>query len=245
MWNKVKQSYLNCLLKLRKFRKSLINEIDKKRGRLYFSWLEIKTDKIQNEKDVNYIYNHIVKDSLPNYKIDEFSYNRADKTLKKIIDKNYVLKKNYRIFNNSEITYDEAIILSQKLLFRRGNVVWIHFGFNIGNEFGGMHPAIILKNLGNDLFVLPVSSKKPAEYLKIEKEFNDNNSSEEEMVKKKNQIVDIIQLDNIVGFRNMIRWANITRMKKVSILRLNFGGTIGRVDGKYLNIISEKISKEF
>lgn len=33
--------------------------------------------------------------------------------------------------------------------------------------------------------------------------------------------------------------------EKVSILRLNFGGTIGRVDGKYLNIISEKISKEF
>lgn len=162
-----------------------------------------------------YIYNNIVKYSLPNYKIDEFSYNRADKTLKKIIDKNYILKKNYRIFNNSEITYDEAIILSQKLLLRRGNVAWIDFGFNIGNEFGGMHPAIILKNFGNDLFVLPVSSKKPAEYLKIEKEFNDNNISEEEMVKKKNQIIDIIQLDNIVGFRNMIRWANITRMKKL------------------------------
>lgn len=241
----MKKAYLQCLLKLRRFRKSISNEADKKRGRLYFSWIETKTDKIQNEKDDLYIYNNIVKYSLPNYKIDEFSYNRADKTLKKIIDKNYILKKNYRIFNNSEITYDEAIILSQKLLLRRGNVAWIDFGFNIGNEFGGMHPAIILKNLGNDLFVLPVSSKKPAEYLKIEKEFNDNNISKEEMVKKKNQIVDIIQLDNIVGFRNMIRWANITRMKKVSILRLNFGGTIGRVDGKYLNIISEKISKEF
>ena len=241
----MKKAYLQCLLKLRRFRKSISNEADKKRGRLYFSWIETKTDKIQNEKDDLYIYNNIVKYSLPNYKIDEFSYNRADKTLKKIIDKNYILKKNYRIFNNSEITYDEAIILSQKLLLRIGNVAWIEFGFNIGNEIGGMHPAIILKNLGNDLFVLPVSSKKPAEYLKIEKEFNDNNISKEEMVKKKNQIVDIIQLDNIVGFRNMIRWANITRMKKVSILRLNFGGTIGRVDGKYLNIISEKISKEF
>ena len=43
----------------------------------------------------------------------------------------------------------------------------------------------------------------------------------------------------------MIRWANITRMKKVSILRLNFSGTIGRVDGKYISIISKKISEEF
>ncbi len=34
--------------------------------------------------------------------------------------------------------------------------------------------------------------------------------------------------------------ANITRMKKVSILRLNFNGTIGKVDGKYLSTINEK-----
>ena len=43
----------------------------------------------------------------------------------------------------------------------------------------------------------------------------------------------------------MIRWANITRMKKVSILRLNFSGTIGKVDGKYLSTINEKIRTEF
>ena len=43
----------------------------------------------------------------------------------------------------------------------------------------------------------------------------------------------------------MIRWANITRMKKVSILRLNFNGTIGKVDGKYLSTINEKIREEF
>ena len=43
----------------------------------------------------------------------------------------------------------------------------------------------------------------------------------------------------------MIRWANIIRMKKVSILRLNFSGTIGKVDGKYLSTINEKIREEF
>lgn len=46
-------------------------------------------------------------------------------------------------------------------------------------------------------------------------------------------------------FKNMTRWANITRMKKVSILRLNFNGTIGKIDGKYLSIINEKIGLEF
>ena len=49
-----------------------------------------------------------------------------------------------------------------------------------------------------------------------------------------------MQIDNIYRFKDMIRWANITRMKKVSILRLNFNGTIGKVDGKYLSTINEK-----
>ena len=43
----------------------------------------------------------------------------------------------------------------------------------------------------------------------------------------------------------MTRWIDITRMRKVSLLRLNFSGTIGKIDGKYLNSISERIAKEF
>ena len=43
----------------------------------------------------------------------------------------------------------------------------------------------------------------------------------------------------------MVRWGNITRIRKVSILRLNFYGTIGKVDGKYMNTISKHISKEY
>ena len=116
---------------------------------------------------------------------------------------------------------------------------------NIGNEFGGMHPAVILKNFDKELFVLPVSSKNPIEYSIIEKKFEDGKISEEECKKQKEQVTEIIQLDNIIGFKEMTRWANITRMKKVSILRLNFSGTIGRVDGKYISVISKKISEEF
>ena len=43
----------------------------------------------------------------------------------------------------------------------------------------------------------------------------------------------------------MLRWARITRMKKVSILRLNFSGTIGTLEGNYMNSISDKICAEF
>ena len=137
------------------------------------------------------------------------------------------------------------MLLTRKVLLKRGNVVWIDFGFNIRNEFGGIHPAIILKNFDKDLFVLPVSSKKPIEYAIIEKDFEDGKISKEECNRRKERITEIVQLDKIVGFKEMTRWANITRMRKVSILRLNFSGTIGRIDGKNLSIISEKISEEF
>ena len=51
----MKEAYLSCLKKLRQFRKSLTKDKDLKRGRLYFSWLETKTEKIQNEKDEEFV----------------------------------------------------------------------------------------------------------------------------------------------------------------------------------------------
>ncbi len=241
----MKQTYIYCLKKLREFRKNLKIDKDIKRGKLYFTWIKDKTEKIANEKDENYIYKNIVKYSLRNFKIDDFSYKKANKALKKVIDNNYILKKNYRIFNNPNISFDDTVLIMRKLLLKRGNVVWIDFGFNIGNEFGGMHPAVILKNFDKDIFVLPVSSKKPIEYEKIEKELEEGKISQEECNKRKDKITEIVQLNNIIGFKEMIRWANITRIRKVSILRLNFSGTIGRIAGACKHKISSKISEEF
>jgi hypothetical protein len=241
----VKQTYINCLKKLREFRKNLKLDKDIKRGKLYFDWIRDKTEKIENEKDEKFIYNNMIQYTLKNYKIDTYTYERLDRKLKSIVNDNYILKNNNYIFNNMTITKGDVVLLMKKILFKRGNVVWIDFGFNIGNEFGGMHPAIILKNFNSELFVLPVSSKKPKEYLKIEQEYKNEKITFEECEKKKSKITEVVQIDSIYRFKDMTRWANITRMKKVSILRLNFNGTIGKIDGKYLSIINEKIGLEF
>lgn len=241
----MKEAYIKCLKKLREFRKSLNTENDLKRGKLYFTWIRDKTKKIENEKDIDYIYKNIVQYTLKNYKIDKYNYERLNKQLKNIVKNNYALKKNNYIFNNANISKEDTMLLTKKVLLKRGNVVWIDFGFNIGNEFGGMHPAIILKNFDNEIFVLPISSKKPKEYKKLEQDYHNKKITLEECIKKKGQITEIVQIDNIYRFKDMIRWANITRMKKVSILRLNFSGTIGKVDGKYLSTINEKIREEF
>lgn len=241
----MKEAYIKCLKELREFRKSLNTANDLKRGKLYFTWIRDKTKKIENEKDIDYIYKNIVQYTLKNYKIDKYNYERLNKQLKNIVKNNYALKKNNYIFNNTNISKEDTMLLTKKVLLKRGNVVWIDFGFNIGNEFGGMHPAIILKNFDNEIFVLPISSKKPKEYKKLEQDYHNKKITLEECIKKKGQITEIVQIDNIYRFKDMIRWANITRMKKVSILRLNFNGTIGKVDGKYLSTINEKIRTEF
>ena len=92
---------------------------------------------------------------------------------------------------------------------------------------------------------MPISSKKPIEYIRIEKELEHGKITLEESKKQKNEITEMIELDKINGFKKMLRWARITRMKKVSILRLNFSGTIGTLDGIYMDSISNKICLEF
>ncbi len=241
----MKTTYINCLKQLRNFRKSLKIDKDIKRGKLYFTWIKDKTKIIENEKDENYIYTNVIKHTLPNYVITRYTFNKANKNVKSIIKANYTFEDNKYRFNNTNISVEDTKMLMKYILFKRGNVVWIEFGFNIGNEFGGMHPAVILKNFNKDLFVIPISSKKPTEYIKVEKELENGKITLEECKKQKNEITEIIELDKINGFKNMLRWARITRMKKISILRLNFSGTIGTLDGDYMNSISDKICAEF
>lgn len=196
----MKEAYIKCLKKLREFRKSLNTENDLKRGKLYFTWIRDKTKKIENEKDIDYIYKNIVQYTLKNYKIDKYNYERLNKQLKNIVKNNYALKKTNYIFNNTNISKEDTMLLTKKVLLKRGNVVWIDFGFNIGNEFGGMHPAIILKNFDNEIFVLPISSKKPKEYKKLEQDYHNKKITLEECEKKKGQITEIVQIDNIYRF---------------------------------------------
>ncbi len=241
----MKQAYINCLKKLREFRKNLKEDKDIKRRKLYFSWIKDKTGIIINEKDENYIYTNVIKYTLPTYVITQYTFNKANNNVKSIIKANYTFKDNKYTFNNANISLEDAKILMKYVLFKRGNVVWIDFGFNIGNEFGGMHPAVILKNFDKDLFVVPISSKKPTEYTRIEKDLEDGKINIEECKKQKDKITEIIELEKINGFRKMLRWARITRMKKTSILRVNFSGTIGTLDGKDMNNISNRICLEF
>ena len=114
----MKEAYIKCLKKLREFRKSLNTENDLKRGKLYFTWIRDKTKKIENEKDIDYIYKNIVQYTLKNYKIDKYNYERLNKQLKNIVKNNYALKKNNYIFNNTNISKEDTMLLTKKVLLK-------------------------------------------------------------------------------------------------------------------------------
>jgi mRNA-degrading endonuclease toxin of MazEF toxin-antitoxin module len=101
---------------------------------------------------------------------------------------------------------------------KRGVVVWIEFGFNIGNEFGGRHPAIILRKTGKSVFVVPLSSQKPD----VPKNYH-------------------VKIDKVYGFKDMERWTNVLKLQNVSIQRIDMEASIGNVKGDVLNKINEAL----
>ena len=104
----MKKNYINCLKKLRNFRKSLNLQTDLRKGKLYFSWLTNKTEKIKNEQNDLYVYDQLIKNTLTNYNINQYVYNKCSNQLKNIISKNYK-------FDGKNITLIIQIFLKKML----------------------------------------------------------------------------------------------------------------------------------
>ena len=121
----------------------------------------------------------------------------------------------------TQLIIDEpGYICSQEEKLIRGAVAWVEFGFNIGNEFGGRHPAIILRKTGKSIFVIPLSSQEPSE----KKDYH-------------------VKIEKVYGFKNMIRWTNVLKLQNVSIQRVDFNSSIGNIKGSVLNDINDALKK--
>ena len=104
----------------------------------------------------------------------------------------WIDKKTKIIMNSSKF------IEKSKEYLVRGDVIWVEFGFNIGEEFSGRHPAIILKNGGKTLLVLPITSKQPTD-----KQLSSKN---------------YIELGKIYNFKEMRRWVNIFNITPIDVI---------------------------
>lgn len=180
----------------------------------YYKWTTLKTNLILDEKSFQ-----IPPIALPNtIKKDTYKWLRPEKQA--VVSKYYCYDKEtdkYIISVKKDSVPNEDIeIITRSLVLIRKAVVWVDFGYNIGTEFGGRHPAIILKNLKDSLIVIPLSSQEP-------------------------KTMDYsVKIDKVYGYPLMPRWANVTRITQVSLSRVHFE-KIGDVKPYVLKQISEKM----
>lgn len=182
----------------------------------YFRWTALKTKLIGSEKTFVLPYS-----ALPN-KISEYVYNYLYRDKKDAVDRHYKKDTNNGYFvinaNKKNVPINDVETIIHSLVLRRGNVVWVNFGFNVGHEFGGKHPALILKNTKDTLIVLPLSSQTP-----------------------KNPDANV-KIDNVYGLPLKTRWGNILRITPISIIRIDFLSPVGSVKNEILNDVSAKIN---
>lgn len=114
---------------------------------------------------------------------------------------------------------DDFIISDEKnKLIQRGNVLWVNFGFNIGSEFGGQHPAVIIKKMGKGVFVIPLDSGK--------------------VPKDKKSKTYYVDIPYVYDFPNIRRHCNVYKMVCIDLRRIDFDNTHGRIHGKILDKIT-------
>jgi len=195
------------------------NPIEEKRSVLYLDWIKRQAELFQVEKSPLRIPDRI----FPT-KITRFAYNKNTQAMQTKIDKYYKVSSDGTEYlrNSQPIDINDSNDLLHCLVFLRGNVVWIDFGFNIGCEFGGRHPAIILKNLGEALIVAPLTSgtlstPKPAE----------------------------VVIDTVFNLPRRDRYTNITRIAPISIYRVNLNSPMGSVRSARMREIFNAIKNEW
>ena len=193
------------------------NMSDKDANGEYFKWIALKTRIILGEKSYSIPYQ-----ALPTT-ISEFEFNYLYPEKQKVILKYYKfepLNKRYVLnAKKSSVQENDKNTIIHSCVLRRGSVVWVEFGYNIGCEFGGKHPALILRNCKDSVIVIPLSSKMPTE---ATEKFN-------------------VQVDKVYNFPLKKRWTNILRMQPISVQRIDFYSKCGSISNGTLNNISNKI----
>lgn len=193
------------------------NMSDEEANGEYFKWIALKTRIILGEKSYNIPIN-----ALPTI-ISDYQYSYLYPEKQQVIEKYYKHEcENKRYVLNtkkSNVSEEDKNIIIHSCVLKRGAVVWVEFGYNIGCEFGGRHPALILRNCKESVIVAPISSKKPTE------------ATEKFCVK----------IDKVYNFPLMERWTNVLRILPISIQRIDFKSKFGSVNNNVLRSISNKI----
>jgi len=186
----------------------------------YLEWTILKADLIGREK--NFSFPSL---AIPN-KISEYDYNRLLKDKQNIVNKYYKINSSGTEYiistKKTDVQDDDKALIIHNTILRRCGVVWVDFGYNIGVEFGGRHPAVIIQNFRHSLLVAPLSSQHPT-----------------------NEAINVT-VNNVYGFEKKTRYVNVLRLRVVSILRVDLASNKGSVKGSVVDgIINMAQAKVF
>lgn len=118
-----------------------------------------KEDVIQNKKQAIKKLNSM---------LEGFINDPSGQRLKKANLLSYWIKDYVRMIN-----FEEAFEPTRNISYKRGNIVKVNFGFNIGAEYGGLHYGIVLDN--NNSHNSPVVTVIPLTSIKNDKQAHFNN----------------------------------------------------------------------
>lgn len=109
-----------------------------------------KEDVIQNKKQSIRQLNNL---------LEGFINDPTGKHLKKANLISYWLKDYVRM-----ISFEESFDPTRNIAYKRGDIVKLNFGFNIGSEYGGLHYAVVINNKNphnsSVVTVVPLTSQK-------------------------------------------------------------------------------------
>lgn len=71
------------------------------------------------------------------------------------------------------INYEEKFNPTRNIAYKRGNIIKLNFGFNIGSEYGGLHYAVVLDK--HNAHNSPVVTVVPLTSIKQDKTIHENN----------------------------------------------------------------------
>lgn len=144
-------------------------------------------------------------------------------------------------YHDEEKTFDTTKMIS----FKRGSIIKVNLGFNVGHELGGLHYCVVLDKFDNPrngtLNVIPLTSKKNKKYPKSSIDLGNeiyntlNTLYSKEVEKLSNKYTDIWSLpsDKVVQFTSDFEYVKkikdeISKMKIGSIALINQITTISK-----------------
>lgn len=215
-----------CFFKASKSMVDLVSQTDVslpdevKRTNLFLEWTECKSKYFSVEKQPLSI-----PDSVFPHKVTQFAYNKNPPQIKLLIDKYYSAGSqgtDYTLNSPVAIENQDKLPMLNNLVFIRGNVVWVDFGFNIGCEFGGKHPAIVLKNLGDALIVAPLTSGVLT-----------------------NPKISEVPITIVYNLPARDRYTNVTRITPISVYRIDLDSPVGSIKSSDMKAIFNAMKLEW